>query len=181
MSGEEQKLQALFSELKATDKQAAPRFVTVWNRAQPASRHIRAFNPAYVGVAALIVCGLISLAVRSRYVTRAPGRAVVKNETTPNVTGAVNGTPAMTPASQPPLEQPPETPIASRSDKSKTRRNARLAMADRKLTRGAKTISSWQSPTSALLTSPSDKLFSTLPQLTESATQLKSFLPNSPN
>ena len=49
LSGEEKKLQALFSELKTADEETAPRFARVWNRATrgPAalSSSIRRLSP----------------------------------------------------------------------------------------------------------------------------------------
>jgi len=182
LSGEEQKLQALFSEVKAADEQAAPRFATVWNRAQLAPRRMRAFTPAFVGVTALLVSALISLAVWSRYAQRATQQPpLAKDLQAPTTPVTIATTPATTgtPRYVTPSEKPRQT-IASRNDKSKTRRTTRLAAANRKLTQDAKTISNWQSPTSALLSSPSDGLFSSVPQFNESTNDLKSFLPNRP-
>ena len=179
LSGEEQKLQALFSEVKAADEQTAPRFATVWNRAQLAPRSMRAFTPAFVGVTALLVCALISLAVWSRYAQRAPQQTPLANDMQPSNTPATIAAPpatlAGTPGSVAPSEKPRQT-IASHSDKSKTRRTTQLAAANRKLTEDAKTISNWESPTSALLSSPSDEIFSTLPQVNQNSIDLKSFL-----
>ena len=45
----------------------------------------------------------------------------------------------------------------------------------------ARAISSWQSPTETLLSSPNDDLLKSLPQLNENSTELKSFLPNRAN
>jgi hypothetical protein len=47
--------------------------------------------------------------------------------------------------------------------------------------REAKVISSWQSPTISLLRSPAGEVLTSLPQLTETVNELKSFLPNTPN
>ena len=188
LSGEEKKLRALFSELKAADEQTAPPFARVWNRAQPGTRRVWAFNPAFVAATALLICALISLAVWSRYSQQTPP-AVVKNAdasaghvdanssaaTTNSTPASVNRHDAVSPP------KPREIAVASNVDRSKARRHAQVIAANRKLTQEAKTISSWQSPTSALLTSPSDELFSSLPQLNESSTELKSFLPNRPN
>jgi hypothetical protein len=60
-------------------------------------------------------------------------------------------------------------------------RNSIQLAANRKLTRDAKAITDWESPTSALLSSSSDELFSSLPQLNENANGLQSFLPSRPN
>jgi hypothetical protein len=60
-------------------------------------------------------------------------------------------------------------------------RPAQEIAANQQLTKEAKAIASWQSPTSDLLSSPSDGLFKSLPQLNENANELKSFLPNREN
>jgi len=180
LSGEEKKLKALFSELKATDEQTAPRFAGVWNRAQIAPRRIRAFNPAFVAATALLVFGLVSLAVWSRYSQRMPQQPMVVSVPT---APAPTGTTAPSPSNEPDMK--PVTPhnilAASRANRLAARRHAMLVAANRKLTRDAKTIADWQSPTTALLTSPSDEIFSSLPQFNQSTTQLKSFLPTRSN
>jgi hypothetical protein len=67
LSGEEKKLQALFSELKAADEQTTPHFGATWNRAQIAPRRVRIFNPAFVAAALLLVFGVVAFAVWSRH------------------------------------------------------------------------------------------------------------------
>ncbi len=178
LSGEEKKLQALFSEVKAADEETAPRFATVWNRAQLAPRRIRVFNPAFVAATLLLVFGVVAFAVWSRYsrTTPAPQPTVAQGTSAP----------ATTPIETPRIETPrPETTpnknlVVARHNKSATR-HATLIAADRKLTKDAKSIANWQSPTSAWLESPSDDIFSSLPELNQSATQLKSFLPTRSN
>lgn len=173
---EEKKLKALFSELKAADEETAPRFAPVWNRAQLLPRRTRAFNPAFAAAAALLVCALVSLAVWSRYwrQTQPQSVASVKAPVTPNV---ITTTPAPAAATSSPAN---ETATVSRK-RPTVRRNATQLTANRKLTREAKAMTDWESPTSALLSSPSDELFSSLPQLNQNASELKSFLPSRPN
>ena len=181
MSGEEQKLQALFSELKVADEQNTPRFAGVWNRAQLEPRRVWLINPAFVGVTALIVCALISLAVWSRFAASKPGQpSVVKNDPASNGPERVAVTPATAPAPQPPKPsvEPTERKIAT-GRRLISRRNTLLAEANRKLTQDAKTISSWQSPTTALLSSPSGEIFTSLPQVNQNSSDLKSFLTRS--
>jgi len=176
LSGEEKKLQALFSEVKAADEESAPRFATVWNRAQIAPRRIRVFNPAFVAATLLLVFGVVAFAVWSRYsrTTPAPQLTVAQSPQAPATTKAPE-TPRATTAA--PLEvKPNKSLVSSRGNKPATR-HANLVAADHKITKDAKTISNWQSPTTALLTSPSDEIFSSVPELNQSATQLKSFLP----
>ena len=80
LSGEEKKLQALFSELKTAEEETAPRFARVWNGATPGARRALVFNPAFVVVTALLVCAVVSFAVWSRY-RQQTEPAVVRVET----------------------------------------------------------------------------------------------------
>jgi flagellar biosynthesis/type III secretory pathway M-ring protein FliF/YscJ len=179
LSGEEKKLQALFSELKAADEQTAPRFGATWNRAQSAPRRVRWFNPAFVAAMMLLVFGVVAFAVWSRYSRPAPAPqpAVVKTTQSPATTTTDEAPSAPVEA---PLLTPKNPVIASRRNKATSRHNAMLA-ANRKLEKDAKSIANWTSPTSALLESPSDEIFNSLPELNQSATQLKSFLPSRSN
>jgi type VI protein secretion system component VasF len=179
LSGEEKKLQALFSQLKGADEQATPHFGATWNRAQIAPHRIRVFNPAFVAAALLLVFGVVAFAVWSRYsrATPAPPPVIATAPQNP-----APGTEAsLIPTKETPAPKPKNAVIASRRSNATSHRNAMLAAADRKLQKDAKSISSWQSPTSALLDSPSDEIFSSLPELNQSATQLKSFLPSRSN
>jgi hypothetical protein len=180
LSGEEKKLQALFSELKTADEETAPRFARVWNGATPGARRAFVFNPAFVAAAALLVCAVVSLAVWSRY-RQQTEPAVVRVETpaapnTPNTIVSPTVKPVAASAITPTKEN--TTP---RSKRTTVRRNSIQLAANGKLTRDAKAITDWESPTSALLSSSSDALFSSLPQLNENASELKSFLPSRPN
>src|SRR5262245_29957177 len=102
LSGEEKKLQALFSELKAANEQATPHFGAIWNRAQSAPSRVRRFNPAFVAAMMLLVFGVVAFAVWSRYSrpTSAPQPAVA----------SATQSPATTTAREVPLA-PVETPL----------------------------------------------------------------------
>lgn len=180
LSGEEKKLQALFSELKAADEETAPRFARVWNGATPGARRAFVFNPAFVAGMALLVCAVVSLAVWSRY--RQQTQPAVARVETP---AAPNTPPAIVSPTVEPVAAPAATPTkentTARRNRTTVRRNSIQLAANRKLTRDAKAITDWESPTSALLSSPSDALFSSLPQLNENANGLQSFLPSRPN
>lgn len=180
LSGEEKKLQALFSELKTADEETAPRFARVWNGATPGARRAFVFNPAFVAGMALLVCAVVSLAVWSRY-RQQTEPAVVRVETpaapnTPHTIVSPTVEPVAAPATTPTKEN-----TTARRNRTTVRRNSIQLAANRKLTRDAKAITDWESPTSALLSSPSDALFSSLPQLNENANGLQSFLPSRPN
>ena len=181
LSGEEKKLQALFSELKAVDEKATPHFGATWNRAQIAPRTIRRFNPAFVAAMILVVFGIVAFAVWSRYsrVTSAPQAVIASAPQNPSPTTEAEAPPA--PKSITPVPTAKNVVTVARRNKVTNQRNAMLAAANRKLQKDAKSIANWKSPTSALLESPSDEIFSSLPEFNQSTTQLKSFLPSRSN
>ena len=53
--------------------------------------------------------------------------------------------------------------------------------AEQRAEQEAKQLANWQSPTASLLSSSSDSLFKSLPQLNENSVELKSFLPKREN
>lgn len=181
LSGEEKKLQALFSELKAVDEQNTPHFGATWNRTQVAPRRVRMFRPALVAAMMLLVFGVVAFAVWSRYsrTTSSPQPIIATVPQNPITTAGAEAPPA--PTKEAPLPKPKNVVIVARRSKATNQHNAMLAATNRKLEKDAKSIANWTSPTSALLESPSDEIFSSLPQLNQSATQLKSFLPSRAN
>src|SRR5260370_9278503 len=65
-----------------------------------------------------------------------------------------------------------------RSIKHTVRRGAEQAALAKVEISNAAAISNWQSPTDSLMRSPGEQVLTTLPQLNDAATQLKSFLPD---
>jgi hypothetical protein len=180
--GEQKRIQALFSELRLADEQTVPRFAAVWNRAQARTvRPARAFNLSFVAATALLICVLVSLALWSKYSQgNAPQSAAA---------GTGTATPAVRPVqvvgnaeANPPVsgEKQLRTHSKSRAKRLAAQRRAVMLAVNLKAAREGKAISNWQSPTSALLKSQNDELLKSLPQLSESADELKSFLPNTP-
>jgi hypothetical protein len=179
---EEKKIQALFSELRTAEEQVAPRFATMWNRAQLAPRRVRAFNPAFVAATLLLVFGLVSLGMWSQYSQRTQPPVVAR--ATPPLMVNAPPTPATVISGSGAVKIYPE-PTQRSIKRTRVRRfrgeERTLVVANQKLTRDAKAISRWESPTSALLTSSSNEIFTSLPQLNKSASDLKSFLPSRSN
>jgi SLT domain-containing protein len=68
-----------------------------------------------------------------------------------------------------------------RANRLAAQRQQSLVAENRQVQKEAKEIASWQSPTASLLSSSSDDLFKSLPQLNENANEMKSFLPNRSN
>jgi len=179
LSGEEKKLQALFSQLKAADKQTAPHFGAMLSRVRHAPRKRRMFNPAFVA-ALLLVLGVVAFAVWARYLrtTASPQSVIATVPQNPSTTIAQAPPVPMKEALAP---KPKKAVTVSHRNRTTSQHNAMLVAANRKLEKDAKSIANWTSPTSALLESPSDEIFSSLPELNNSATQLKSFLPSRSN
>lgn len=178
--GEQKRIQALFSELKFADEQTVPRFATVWNRAAArTARPARAFNLSFVAATALLVGALVSLALWSKYSQRTPPQnAVVATVSTkpPTVPSPAKEAAVISP----PEQEPKHRPSLSRARRLAAQRHALVLAENRKAAQDAAAISTWQSPTSALLKSQNDELLKSIPQLNENSDELKSFLPNKP-
>jgi hypothetical protein len=137
------------------------------------------FNPVFVAATLLLVFGVVAFAIWSRYSRTVTSPQRVIATAPPNPIRIAEAPPA--PTKETPKPKPNNTGVVARRNKSTTPRNAVLAAANRQLEKDAKSIANWTSPTSALLESPSDEIFSSLPELNQSATQLKSFLPSRSN
>jgi len=179
--GDEKKIRALFSELKIADEQTAPAFTAVWQRAQSRSmKPRRAFNLSFAVATALLFCAMATLAVLSIRSQRAvPASASATMSATPDsfAPRSDKGSNVAVAVETPKDSSPP---VKIRVAKS-SQRHAQEIAANSQLAKEAKAIESWQSPTADLLSSPSDGLFKSLPQLNENANELKSFLPNREN
>ena len=180
--GDEKKIRALFSELKFAEEQTAPNFSAVWHRAQSRSvQPRRAFNLSFAVATALLICALATLAVwsmRSQPAATASASATMSADAG---SFAPRSDKSLTVAgtAEPPHYSRPW--VKNRVTRSASQRHVQELAANQQLARDAKAIASWQSPTSDLLSSPSDGLFKSLPQLNENANELKSFLPNREN
>lgn len=179
--GNDKKLRALFSEIRLEDGQAAPSFASTCQRAQSRSlQKPRALNFAFVAATALLVFGFASLAIWSKYsrsseTTYSAFASIAAGDFARKQTD--NGTEAAVSVSA----------IKNTGAHSKLRsknvvtQRAPVVARNRTTQQAAKEIASWQSPTASLLSSSSDDLFKSLPQLNENASELKSFLPNRSN
>jgi hypothetical protein len=152
----------------------------VWNRAQAKTyRPRKAFNLAFVGATALLVCALVSLGWWST-------RWQMNPEMLVSVPSLRMVTPANLPIDLGKIESPGilVRPITFKHKspvrKLNTLRDASLIAANRKAAQEAKAIASWKSPTATLLDSPSDGLLRSLPQMNQSVDEMKSFLPSQP-
>ena len=173
--GDDKRIRALFSEAKLVDEQATPGFTSMWHRAlSRALRPRRAFNLSFAAVMALLICAMISLAVWSHYSQPRAAYSAFANVPALESFGLPEVKTAEIHASAIRIVR---RPIRSRVSKSTAQSNALTVASNGKAANEATNIDTWQSPTAALLTSPTDGLFKSLPQLNQNANELKSFLP----
>jgi hypothetical protein len=181
--GEEKKIQALFSELRLADEQAAPSFVRVWNRAQLRARarvSPLGFSLAAAAFAVFVAVVALALWLSSRPQTMQPQREIVAAPITPPVTpgSTTSDEQSRVPPTKELTKEQPRVSRNARAARFAARQKAELLAARRAEIRDATAISSWQSPTATLLSSQNDALLNSLPQLNDSVKDLKSFLPN---
>jgi len=179
--GDDKKLRALYSETRFVDEQVMPSFSAAWHRAQSRAKQPRSvFNLAFASALALVICAVATLAIWSKYsehpqtysafATAAAGEIGTPPSKGNSVATQSNLTVKFRSA-----------PTKSRSNKLAVQRQQLLVAENRKVQKEAKEIASWESPTASLLSSSSDDLFKSLPQLNENAKEMKSFLPNRSN
>ena len=181
--GDDKRIRALYSETRFADEQAAPSFTATWKRAQArALKPQRAFNLSFAVATALLVFVFGSLALWSKYQTRPAAYTAFANLAAADLKSkTVNSEPTVKLVEQ--VTNPPQIKIRRTSA---AQRNALMLAsaarkAEKKAEAEAKELASWQSPTASLLSSSSDSLFKSLPQLNENSTEMKSFLPNRDN
>ena len=180
-AGSEKRLQTLFHELKLADERVAPEFVRVWNRAQvtnPGSP--RGLKISLAVATALAVITLSSLVIwwKNWQRTQRSNQAVISAPASPDLTPAPR---SATPDPELPASGAPNVLVKfnRRNVKLVARRHPELNTTN-VATKETVSISSWQSPTARLLQSPADDVLTSLPQLERSLTNLKTFLPDTP-
>jgi hypothetical protein len=171
LGGDEKRIRALFCELSVEHQIITPRFEKLWQRAaatRPAQT--RKLNAIVAVVAAVIIVAAVSFVIWSQY------RSV---QSVPQQ-NAVNVTPQKSPTIAVPREQPSDKvaaiPRRANSHRYVVKKLARRPERERSVTTEAALLSSWQSPTATFLESPAGSMFNSLPQLNQSAEDLKSFL-----
>ena len=159
--GNENRIRALFSELCFEDQSRAPRFDKVWRRADnTAPAPVHNFRPAIAFAAVLIVAACIFSV--SSWFNEARNIPPQITQITPVFTG---------------LESNDSSPHKTkRSPPPRKKRLQREPVTEPAITEAAM-LWSWQSPTSILMQSTTTLVWNTLPQLNQSAEELKQFLP----
>jgi len=162
-TGDEKKIQALFSELSLEQQHHTPSFEKLWIGADANTRVpvVRRYTLAMV--AAAILLAVCSIAMWSWYGSS-------QSETAINIPTQI--VPTITPS------QPAQLLAADSKDLRTLRpRRLRPRQSERVALRQAAVLSNWQSPTNTLLNSTTLSFLSSLPQLNQSARDLEEFLP----
>lgn len=168
-AGDEKRVQALFSEQLLEDQCVAPGFESVWMNAEKVGPARRASHKSLVAIfAAFIIAAAALVAVRSW------------RRSTPSTNQALNVSPQMivTPGPETVRQTNRDTAL-TRGLKPRHERQKRLFRPrplERNTAHEAALISTWQSPTRLFMNSPVALSFNSLPQLNQSAEQLKQFL-----
>jgi len=166
LSGDEKRIQALFSELSLEDQTRAPRFEKLWLRAEASATAPAPLVTRLVLVATVVIVTMSFVAVRS-WLSSSQSQQVA------NIPAQI------IPTTAGPRLQHSELSTASRNV-ARPRRFARRQTERTAITQAAM-LSNWQSPTNILLNSPTVSVLSSLPQLNQSARDLEQFLPKKNN
>jgi len=161
-SGDEKRIQALFSELSLEDQTRAPRFEKLWLRAEANAPAPASLVTKLVLVASVVIVVMGFVAARA-WLSSSQSQQVasIPSQIIPITAG--------------PRVQHSELSAASKGV-ARPRRLARR-QTERTAISQAAMLSNWQSPTSILLNSPTVSVLSSLPQLDQSARDLEQFLP----
>ena len=194
LNGEDKRIRALFCELKREEKSTSPLFAKTWNIAE-AEFHRRGFsrlrfqpssNLLRFATAILVVSLVLAATVllpRYLRLPRQPKHDYAEQEVaaTPRATSEEPPRSGTVPANRE-SGKPTDRLVAIR--RSVPVRKSQVASAQ--LARPAKQdgqngLSEWQSPTAKLLRSAGDELLRRVPQMNESAEEMKKFLANDLN
>ena len=178
--GDDKKLRALYSETRLVDEQVVPSFSATWHRAQlRAKQPRRTLTFAFASALALVIFAAATFAIWSKYSPQPQTYSAFATVAAANLAPLSNT--GSTETQSVVTVNHVTAPVRSRANKLAMQRQQLLAAETRKAEKEAKEIASWQSPTASLLSSSSDDLFKSLPQLNKNANEMKSFLPNRPN
>lgn len=164
--GNENRIRALFSELSLEDQSRAPRFDELWRRSantQPApTSNFRRPAIAFAAAAIILTC---VLAVWSW------------SKATTDLNAVNIPSPLTTPPPIPRASQSNDLPKQTKRSHPLRKKRVEPSRTSEAAFTEAAMLWSWQSPTSILMQSPAVSVLNSLPQLNQSAEELKQFLP----
>ena len=160
-SGDEKRIQALFSELSLENQTRAPRFEKLWLPAEANAPAPAPLVRRFVLVAIVVIVAMSFVAARSWLSSQSQQAANIPPQ-------------IITTTSQPRVqhgELATASKVLVRPRRFARRQTERTAISQ------AAMLSNWQSPTNILLNSPTVSVLSSLPELNQSARDLEQFLP----
>ena len=188
LNGEVKRIRALFCELKREEKQTSPLFANTWNIAEAEFQRRGFSRPRFqlssnlLGFAtAILVVSLVLAAtvLLPRYLRlrRQPKYDYAKQEAAaaPRATSEEPLPSRKVPANRE-SGKPTDRPVAIR--RSVRIKKPQVASAQRARSVKQNGLSEWQSPTAKLLRSAGNELLRFIPQMNESAEEMKKFLSN---
>jgi len=157
LAGDEKRIQALFSELRFEDQSLAPSFNRLWQSAQATKPKRLLFVEPMVVLGSVAMIATLAMWTRDTSTQRAFESDVA----------------AIVPAVDR-VEAPKK--LSARNRRPLQRKKALPKEPEHVVIEQAAVLSSWQSPTNALMEFTAGTVFKSLPDLTESATDLESYL-----
>jgi len=179
--GDDKRLRALYSETRFVDEQVVPSFSATWHRAQSrAKQPRRTFTFAFASALALVIFAVATFAIWLKYSPQPQTYSAFATVAAADLASLPNKGSSEATSSTVPVNHV-TAPIRSRANKLAAQRLQLMVAENLRIEKEAKEIASWESPTASLLSSSSDNLFRSLPQLNQNANELKSFLPGRSN
>ena len=165
---DEETIRQLFHELRCEDQCHTPQFGEVLTAARNrnTSSITLTWSIRFAGAAAL--CVLVLLTIRLSIPITNPKEQSVPERGPSSLAPSDTTSEVVRNLTEPPKAQRHPT----------IRRQSRPRQFSRSLTVAMKSLSSWQSPTAALLPTPQDEILNKLPRLGESLRTIKSFSPD---
>jgi len=157
LAGDEKRIQALFCELRFEDQSMAPSFNRLWQSAQATKPKRLLFVEPMVVLGSVAMIATLAMWTRDTSTQRAFESDVA----------------AIVPAVDR-VEAPKK--LSARNRRPLQRKKALPKEPEHVVIEQAAVLSSWQSPTNALMEFTAGTVFKSLPDLTESATDLESYL-----
>lgn len=160
-AGDKKRIRALFCELSLENQGTAPRFEELWRRAETTTPDSVSSPSWMLLVSGVALVALFSIALWARYRSQPAHVEVSPTRTLPQV-----------------AEQDKAVVATQRRSPQQFQKKAARQRKIQRSLPAAAMLSKWQSPTSAFLQFPVNPIFTSLPQLDQSARELESFLPN---
>ena len=186
LNGEDKRIRELFCELRREEDRTSPLFATTWNIAEgefhrSSFRRLRFRSPANLlrfATAILVVTLVVTATVLlPKYLLQQPTHDNEKQAAAPG--------PGITTEEPPRSEKVPANRESGKPTdrllairKSVRVKNSPVAFGQRVRPVKQDRLSQWQSPTATLLRSTGDELLRFVPQMNESAEEMKKFLSN---